>query len=109
MITGSTSNIPPGALDWGDLRRMDPVSDRWGYDRGLPVDRYYIEAFMRRTSSASKVGSSRVRALDTVSSVVEYTTLSAARQISWKSRKNGFSAREVHRFPGDHHLVHPAP
>jgi hypothetical protein len=50
MITGSTSNIPPGGLDWGDLRRMDPVSDRWGYDRGLPVDRYYIEGFLRRNA-----------------------------------------------------------
>jgi SAM-dependent methyltransferase len=48
MDTGSTSKIPPGALDWGDLRRMDPVSDRWGYDRGLPVDRYYIEGFLAR-------------------------------------------------------------
>lgn len=30
---------------------MEPVSDRWGYDRGLPVDRYYIEAFLRRNAS----------------------------------------------------------
>ena len=59
MITGSTSNIPPGALDWGDLRRMDPVSDRWGYDRGLPVDRYYIEAFLRRTAATSVAAASR--------------------------------------------------
>src|SRR4051812_29588746 len=50
MITDSTSMIPPGALDWGDLRRMDPVSDRWGYDRGLPADRYYIEGFLRRSA-----------------------------------------------------------
>ncbi len=28
------------------LARGRPVSDRWGYDRGLPVDRYYIERFL---------------------------------------------------------------
>jgi len=28
------------------LARGRPVSYRWGYDRGLPVDRYYIERFL---------------------------------------------------------------
>jgi SAM-dependent methyltransferase len=32
--------------DWGDLRRLQPVSHEFGYDRGLPVDRYYIERFL---------------------------------------------------------------
>ena len=32
--------------DWGDLRRLEPVSHEFGYDRGLPVDRYYIERFL---------------------------------------------------------------
>ncbi len=35
-------------LDWGDLRRTSPVSRDWGYDRGTPVDRYYIEQFVQR-------------------------------------------------------------
>ena len=30
----------------GALRRMTPLSDDWGYDRGTPVDRYYIERFL---------------------------------------------------------------
>ncbi len=30
----------------GTLRRTTPLSDRWGYDRGTPVDRYYIERFL---------------------------------------------------------------
>jgi SAM-dependent methyltransferase len=30
----------------GTLRRTTPLSDRWGIDRGLPVDRYYIERFL---------------------------------------------------------------
>jgi SAM-dependent methyltransferase len=34
--------------DWGDLRRLQPVSQEFGYDRGLPVDRYYIERFLER-------------------------------------------------------------
>lgn len=30
----------------GTLRRTTPVSDSWGYDRGTPIDRYYIERFL---------------------------------------------------------------
>jgi len=30
----------------GSIRRITPLSDRYGYDRGLPVDRYYIESFL---------------------------------------------------------------
>ena len=32
--------------DWGDLRRLEPVSREFGYPRGLPIDRYYIERFL---------------------------------------------------------------
>ena len=31
----------------GTLRRTTPLSDRYGYDRGTPVDRYYIELFLQ--------------------------------------------------------------
>jgi len=30
----------------GTVRRTQPLSDRWGSDRGTPVDRYYIERFL---------------------------------------------------------------
>jgi SAM-dependent methyltransferase len=30
----------------GTLRRTSPVSDDFGYDRGTPIDRYYIEHFL---------------------------------------------------------------
>jgi hypothetical protein len=30
----------------GMLRRTQPLSQRYGFDRGQPVDRYYIEAFL---------------------------------------------------------------
>lgn len=39
-----------GAVDWGALRRVEPFSRVWGGDRGLPVDRYYIEDFLRSNS-----------------------------------------------------------
>jgi SAM-dependent methyltransferase len=37
-------------LDWGTLRRTEPVSRQFGYDRGRPVDRYYIERFLANNS-----------------------------------------------------------
>jgi len=30
----------------GSLRRTTPISERWGFDRGTPIDRYYIEHFL---------------------------------------------------------------
>ena len=36
--------IRPALL--GTLRRGAPVSRRFGYDRGTPVDRYYIDRFL---------------------------------------------------------------
>jgi SAM-dependent methyltransferase len=37
-----------GTLDLGDLRRTTPVSRVFGFDRGTPVDRRYIEEFLAR-------------------------------------------------------------
>jgi SAM-dependent methyltransferase len=31
----------------GTLRRLTPLSQQWGADRGTPVDRYYVERFLR--------------------------------------------------------------
>lgn len=31
---------------FGTLRRTTPFSNMWGFDRGTPVDRYYIEKFL---------------------------------------------------------------
>ena len=30
----------------GSLRRVEPLSREFGYDRGLPVDRHYVEGFL---------------------------------------------------------------
>ena len=39
---------PVGRIRFGDLRRTAPVTRTWGYERGLAVDRYYIEHFLTR-------------------------------------------------------------
>ncbi|MEZ5291892.1 MAG: glycosyltransferase [Vicinamibacterales bacterium] len=39
-------SLRPGAVDFGALRRVEPVSRQWGFDRGLAVDRFYIERFL---------------------------------------------------------------
>lgn len=38
--------------DLRDLRRVEPVSAAFGFDRGTPVDRVYIEEFLRDNASA---------------------------------------------------------
>lgn len=38
----------PGQVNFGDLRRLEPVSRHFGTDRGQALDRYYIEAFLER-------------------------------------------------------------
>jgi SAM-dependent methyltransferase len=32
--------------DLGDLRRVTPIDPNWGFERGTPVDRYYVERFV---------------------------------------------------------------
>ena len=41
-----------GAVDFGDLRRVTPVAGSFGFERGRPVDRYYIERFLEEQASA---------------------------------------------------------
>ncbi len=43
--------VPVGGVRWGSLRRTSPISRRYGYDRGKPIDRYYIEEFIAGASS----------------------------------------------------------
>src|ERR1051325_2409946 len=30
---------------WGNLRRVTPLSTVYGFDRGTPIDRYYVDKF----------------------------------------------------------------
>jgi SAM-dependent methyltransferase len=32
---------------WGNLRRVRPFSASYGFDRGTPIDRYYLDTFLR--------------------------------------------------------------
>ncbi|WP_448571723.1 class I SAM-dependent methyltransferase [Trichothermofontia sp.] len=43
-------NPPLGKINFGDLRNIQPISRQFGYDRGQPVDRYYIENFLNKYS-----------------------------------------------------------
>lgn len=42
---------------WGNLRRVLPLSDAYGFDRGTPIDRYYVDRFLsaRRSLISGRV------------------------------------------------------
>jgi SAM-dependent methyltransferase len=42
---------PPGWVRFGSLRRLTPISRRFGYDRGQPIDRYFIERFLAQQAA----------------------------------------------------------
>ena len=44
----ATRYPPIGAVRFGSLRRLTPISTDWGFDRGTPIDRHYIERFLER-------------------------------------------------------------
>ena len=72
------ATIPVHEIKFGDFRRLRPISQQWGFDRGLPVDRYYIDNFLARNeadvqgrvleigddSYTRKFGGDRVTAID---------------------------------------------
>jgi SAM-dependent methyltransferase len=55
-----------GGVRFGDLDRLAPISRDWGFDRGLPIDRLYIERFL-----AAHAGDIRGRVLEVANN--EYT------------------------------------
>ena len=50
-MMGKRSGPPPGYVRFGSFRRLSPVGPAWGYERGLPLDRYYIEKFIASHAS----------------------------------------------------------
>lgn len=42
---------PIGKVNFGSFRRLEPISILYGFDRGLPIDRYYIERFLSDNTS----------------------------------------------------------
>jgi len=45
---------PPGKVRAGDFLRKKPFSTKFGYDRGGPVDRYYIDQFLQKQRACIK-------------------------------------------------------
>jgi SAM-dependent methyltransferase len=41
-----TARPPVGWVRFGSLRRTSPISPVWGHDRGVPINRRYIERFL---------------------------------------------------------------
>lgn len=46
QLQGDRYRPPLGKIGFGSWRRVTPISQEFGYDRGLPIDRYYIENFL---------------------------------------------------------------
>jgi SAM-dependent methyltransferase len=45
-VRGAVSGTGVGHVRFGSLRRLQPVSRDFGFSRGLPIDRYYIDRFL---------------------------------------------------------------
>ena len=50
---GKDKCSPPVRTIWhGSLRRVTPVSTQYGVERGLPIDRYYVESYLEEESDS---------------------------------------------------------
>lgn len=52
---------PVGTVRLGGLNRLEPVSRNYGFDRGTPVDRHYIDAFLARHAGQPGYGAGDIR------------------------------------------------
>jgi hypothetical protein len=48
QLKGTEYCPPLNKVNFGNLRRLNPISRTFGYDRGLPIDRYYISRCARK-------------------------------------------------------------
>jgi SAM-dependent methyltransferase len=46
------STPAPGRVAFGDFRRTQPIDPYFGWERGQPIDRYYIERFLASHAAA---------------------------------------------------------
>lgn len=51
LIRAGRNRPIAGGVDFGDLRRLAPISRSFGHNRGTPVDRHYIERFLAAKAS----------------------------------------------------------
>jgi hypothetical protein len=49
LIKTVLSNLPRRPIVF-ENPRTEPISRLFGFDRGMPIDRYYIDAFLRKNS-----------------------------------------------------------
>ena len=47
-LLNDTGQVPVGRVDMGNLRRLHPLSEEWGSDRGEPIDRTFIARFLAK-------------------------------------------------------------
>jgi SAM-dependent methyltransferase len=52
---------PVGSVRLGGLNRLEPISRNYGFDRGTPVDRHYIETFLQRHRGSPHYGAGDIR------------------------------------------------
>ena len=52
---------PVGTVRRLGLRRTEPISRAYGFDRGTPVDRHYIEAFLQRHAPSPDYSAGDIR------------------------------------------------
>src|SRR3954471_21782846 len=52
FLKRKVKRILRGNVSFGDLNRTTPLSRHFGFDRGTPVDRYYIESFLAENAGA---------------------------------------------------------
>lgn len=53
-LDGTMYEPPINKVYFGELRRLQPINKYWGFNRGLPIDRHYIEKFLKENSSHIK-------------------------------------------------------
>jgi SAM-dependent methyltransferase len=49
-LLGRNPTPPPGRVSFGDFSRTAPISQDFGFDRGTPIDRHYVENFLAKNS-----------------------------------------------------------
>lgn len=74
-VAGRHNTPPTGTLRFGDLKRTSPISSQFGFDRGTPIDRYYIERFL-----AGQAGYIQGRVLEIGDN--EYTTRFGGKRVT---------------------------
>src|SRR5204862_7194097 len=100
-----TTRPPRGHVRFGSHRRVTPISDTFGYDRGLPIDRYYIERFLQEHSGAIRgnvleVGDSTYTTQFGTDEAVERVDILDVREDNPRATVVG-DLTEPERFPAD--------